>query len=369
MKKCLIPFLLLFGFFIFRCSNDDDKFVDLAGLRRSGDNWHVVQLDTLCCGVHTKLSSDKWLMYFLHWRPLTEEKNTLSLEYAQKYLLNFWGPNMPFTLDGEAGETMVAGHPAYFVNATFRDTLVRTRFIVWNCPETQRQFVGDCNINLIKKTPEPLLELQSAITSTISCHGQARDHDVPLLNQKYQSDKYHLSLWIPENWHTSEYQSNRWFPDGLTPTNGTLWTLLTDSKKYIDTMWSMFKKEISTGTFEEFIGRLKNKRYIYDDVQYRMENIEVESYTEKKDYLVGDGHYILGSTMNVDGKEYEDSESFRFRAFLWLRDKKTYFMMASLLSREQVWDQPVDLSPSDDVFRRFVKQEVLPNIKLFKGDY
>ena len=100
--------------------------------------------------------------------------------------------------------------------------------------------------------------------------------------------------------------------------------------------------------------------YTTDPYEFRYKSLE-----EKPSLY---GHYTLGSTMNVDGKEYEDSESFRFRAFLWLRDKKTYFMMASLLSREEVWGQPVDLSPTDEVFHRFVKQEVLPNIKLFNGD-
>jgi hypothetical protein len=66
----------------------------LEGLRSSGDDWTVKQ-DTLPDGGIIRLHHDKWLMYFVHWRPLTEERKELSAKYVRNLMLNVHRMELP----------------------------------------------------------------------------------------------------------------------------------------------------------------------------------------------------------------------------------------------------------------------------------
>ncbi|MGB2804053.1 MAG: hypothetical protein WBD64_04050 [Candidatus Zixiibacteriota bacterium] len=345
------------------CARTSRELIDLEGLRSSGDD-RTVRQDTLPDGGVIRLHHDKWLMYFLHWRPLTEERKGLSAEYVRNLMLNFWGPNMPFTLSESVGEMEVAGHRAYSVDGTIYDGAIKSRFIVWNCPETKRQLIADCNINVGKGTSPELLELQNDITLSVSCHGAANVQKHPGLNQLYVSKMFNLSFRTPETWRTEEYWDSGWYPSGMTPTNGTLWTLLTDSEKYVELRWENKRSELSTGLFNRFIERIESDSVV-SGTTLRITDIKLRGTIAKKECIVGHGNFKY----NLRAGDREEIKPFRFSAFLWNRGEKTYFLLAGMISLQQFWGISPNLSPTDETFNRFVQDEVLANTRVFDKEF
>jgi len=358
----LVP-LLLISLLLNRCSRSPEEPIDLEAFRTSGDDW-VVRQDTLPNGGILRLHHDKWLMYFVHWRPLTEEKEELSTEYVRNLMLNFWGPDMPFTLSEDVGEIEVAGHKAYSVDGTIYQGAIKSRFIVWNCPETKRQLIADCNINVGKGTPLELFELQNDITLSMSCHGTANVHKHPLLNHHYVSQMYNLSFRTPENWRTHEYSDHEWFPNGMTPTDGTLWTLLTDSEKYIELRWYNKTSHISPELFNQFVAEVESDSVV-SKTTLRIKDIQVRERIAKNECIIGDGKFVF----DLRAGERQVTKSFRFRAFLWNRAERTYFLLAGMATLEEFWGIPVDLSPTDETFNKFMHDEVLANTRVFEREY
>lgn len=303
---------------------------------------------------------DKWLMYFVHWRPLTEEREQLSSEYVRNLMLNFWGPNMPFTLSENVGEMEVAAHRAYSVDGTIYEGAIKSRFIVWNCPETKRQLIADCNINVGKGTSPELLELQNDITLSVSCHGTANVQKHPMLNHLYLSKMYNLSFRTPESWRTSEYWDSERYPNGMTPTNGTLWTLLTDSDKYVELRWTNRRSELSTGLFNQFVAQIESDSVV-SGTALRITDIKIRGMVAREECIIGHGNF----SYNIRAGDREITKPFRFRAFLWTRGQKTYFLVAGMASLEEFWGISIDLSPTDETFNRFIQDEVLANTRVF----
>jgi hypothetical protein len=346
------------------CTREPQDLIDLEGLRRTGNDWTLIRQDSLPDRGSVKLHQDKWLMYFLHWRPLTQEKEGISVEYVRNLMLSLWGPDMPFTLSENAGEMEVAGHKAYFVEGTIYEGAIKTKFIVWNCPETKRQFIADCNINVRRGTPQKLLDIQEEITLSVECHGRENALRDSSLTKRFVSEKYNLSFWTPENWRTHDYNDKEWFPEGLTDTNGTVWTLLTDSEKYVELRWNAEKKEVSQELFKQYIEQIEGDSVV-TKVTLKLINFSLEGIQAKEDYLVGEG--MFDYNLRANGREI--TKPFRFKAFLWNNRNKTYFLLASMVSLQEVWNIPVDLSPTDETFDRYVRDEVLTNVKVFNKEY
>ena len=368
MKKAFssVPVLIFLMICLFStsCGRNSQEPIDLKGLRSSGDDWKVVEQDTLPDGGSIKLHQDKWLMYFLHWRPLTEEKEGVSIEYARNLMLSFWGEDMPFTLTENFGEIEIAGHKAYFVDGTIYEGAIHSRFIVWNCPETKRQLIADCNINVRRGTPEELLDLQEEISSTVCCHGQPDSVKYPLLKSKFTSEKYNLSFYIPENWRTHEFTDQEWFPGGLNRINGSFWTLMTDSEKYVELRWVNKKGEISEELFSEYITKI-GMDSVVSQVTSKIDSCKVESITAKPGYFTGEGRFEY----RLRAGDRQVSKPFRFKALLWNNHGKTYFLLASMVSLQEFWNKEIDLSPTDEIFEKFVQDEVLANTGVFNKEY
>lgn len=366
MRK-LVSFLLCFGLFLAFSSpiphkEKIGKLIDIKRLRRGGDDWKVIHENTGPDGGSIKLFQDKWLMYFLHWRPLTQDKENLSIEYVKKLMLSFWGSNMPFTLSRKGGEMEIAGHKAFYMDGTIYEGMIHSKFIVWNCPETKRQFIADCNINVRRGTPEELLALQEKISQTIACHSGVKGKDFPSLKQKYANEKYEISFSTPYNWHTDDYSPYEWFPEGMSCEMGSLWTLLTDSEKYVEIIWNSKKKEISRDLFIEYIRRILGSQFKTENgTNWKVLDITIEHIELKDDYAVGDGsfYFYLKREMNEGIKPYV------FKALLWEDDDTTYFLLASLAALEKFWGRPVDLSPKRETLDFYFWNKVVPNVKVF----
>lgn len=341
---------------------DVSNAVDVARLSRQGENWKIIDQRGNLQEGSISLHHSKWLMYFLHWRPLGEEKREVSLEDARKLLLSFWGPNMPFTLTGNEGQLTVAGHPACFVEGTIYNGSVRTVFIVWNCPQTGRQFIADTNINQARETPIAFLDLQRQIALTTCCHGQTVGGDNPLLTQEVKSDKFNLSFRIPQDWRTREFPNPKWFPTGMTPTNGTLWTLLTTSEKHIELAWSQSDRAITRELMEFSLNKLRQTPIQLEGLALNIKEIQLEEVRLEGGRLIGSGVYTYAA--QVGGKEYKIP--YVFRAYLWENGPRTYFLLASMAALKEMWQIPNDLTPSSEVFDRFVRDEVLPAVAVWE---
>jgi len=332
-------------------SNGAPVLVDLDGLRAGGDDWIVVGRENGPGDRETiKLFQDKWHMYFLHWRPLTPASSALTAAYAEHLLLNFWGDDMPFELLGGAQETEVAGHPARLVDGTIYDNRIRTRFLIWNCPETGRQLVADCNINRARGTSEAMLERQYEITDTLSCHGQEPAQTHPSWSV-VRFDQYRISFAIPPTWRASVFSAREWFPEGPTMTNGTLWTLPADSQKFIYLTRTTADGSLSASEIKQQIRRAEGVDYLLDErTTATLESIVIHGVEHKKTALA----LPLEVTFLVLSQEQQSREVFRSRAIAWQADGSTYLLIAGVVAIDQVWHRPTDLTPTDEEVDDFV---------------
>jgi nitroreductase len=361
MFKFIFCFLFIFLIIInIPGSAGIEDYVDLEGLTKSGDGWQVTGGRINEESGYIKLHQDKWLMYFLHWRPLTEEKKNLSIEYVRDLMLNFWGHAINFELNNIEGETEICGHKGFFTEGTFGKGAIYTRFIVWNCPRTNRQFIADCNINLRRGTSRELLEVQKSITQTICCHRGGTPESIPGLDKKYQSTRWNLSFYIPENWRTADFTDEEWFPQGMSKDNGSLWTLLTDSEKDIELLWEDTDKDISNQLFDRFLKKIIAYSASAADSS-EITDLELTSFQEKDCYCLGKGIYKLKKNMRGFYPIYD----YGFRGVLWKKENRAYFAFASLIHLKEFWQRADELTPSDATFENFLWKEVIPSIKVF----
>ena len=214
-----------------------------------------------------------------------------------------------------------------------------------------------------------LLELQYEIMGTISCHGKGVTNTNPILTQPYESKQFNLSFFIPENWRTNVYSNKTWFPEGQTETNGTLWTLMTDSEKFIDLFWKEDRQKANEDAFREFLRQFEKTSYEWNNIHYELKGLETKGILAEKGYFVGEGVYQFHSSMKVEGQERTSIEPYVFKAFLWTKGQRTYLLVASMISRQFLWGRPTDLSPTSGVFERYVRKEVLPRILVFNKIY
>lgn len=118
-------FLILFS--IPSVAEETPAWLDLDGLCAAGDDWQVVTCDQSAGAETVYLYQDRWAMYFLHWRPLDETNRDITADYMNKLMVNFWGENMPFDLDGEGGEITVTGHKGRYLDGSSSPTATSTR--------------------------------------------------------------------------------------------------------------------------------------------------------------------------------------------------------------------------------------------------
>jgi hypothetical protein len=336
------------------------QLVDLERLRTSGEDWEVVSVEQGPGAGMLRLHQDWWLMYFLHWRPLTEDSPELTVEYVRNLLVSFWGPGMPFTLTGREGQLTIGGHRALFVEATIYDGAVHTRFIVWNCPESGRQMIADTNVNRRTGTPVELLDLQREVTKTVCCHGQAQHYRLAALPQHFAADSYSLSFDLPRSWRAQMYLDPDWYPDGPTPTAGSVWALPTDSDKRIDLAWRTDPREPSPGVLAEYLELLRRPLPVADGCDASIGNIQLREVTETADRVVAAGHLELGYRSD----ERDVVRPYRFQSYLWHDGGRVFLATASMVALERFWEQDVDLVPTDEVFETFVCRRVWPALRL-----
>ncbi len=329
--------------------------IDLEKLQNSGDDWDTQQEQLGAGSGRIVLKHDQWLMYFLHWRPLSEISDELSARYVEHRLLNFWGDSMPFELTGNGGPTEVRGHQAYFADGSIYNNAIKTRFIIWNCEHSGRQFTADCNINLSLGTNPDYLEIQDQMTRTICCHNGCDQPPVEGLEGRYVTEDWNLSFLRPSNWATSEYKDKNWFPDGAASTNGTLWTLLTDSEKRIDLSWRESGEVPSPELMRTML------RELAVDTTTVSNTLAIGGYRLDTTYFAGDLLVARGTLWLHDSRgDQAFTDRHSLMATLWTEGGRTFLLLASMIQNSSIWGRSVDLTPTDATVESFVKDVVYP---------
>lgn len=369
-NKYLFPLLLVFLLILSACNNGRNiSVVDFESLSESG-NWKVIKQDSTEYTGQIKLKAEKMLMHFLHWWPLNENNNEISTEHTKDLLLNLWG--MQFDLTGVEGETKINGHQAFFVEGNLRN-VVKTRFIVWNCPQSNRQFLSDCNINISLSTPQHLLNLQvNDITNSVCCHKTEDPVQNPKLPQHINYEDQNITLDLPESWRSSLFfvstDSNEkgpgYYANGVTEKEGAIWSLVTDTQKEINLTWKKSSAQISEDNFQKALSNVFNDTIIImqDTLKYRFYCADTNSQNIKVNerYIENSGSFDL--ITDIESYAPIDTSHYQYKAFIWKNNETEYFLFASMVAYNNMWGIPFDLAPTELQFNNFVRDEVLKNI-------
>jgi hypothetical protein len=357
VSAAVLILLALQGFGCGPSGKDIPPGIDPARLALPGEDWEVLREEADAAGGSIRLHLDQWLMYFTHWRPLDEERSNLTPESARNTLLTFWG-NMPFTLTGEEGEMEVSGHPARYVEAKLRET-VHTRFIIWNCPESGRQLIADTNINIRMGTPAALLDLQREMALSTSCHGETIPYRDEFPGAVTEFPKFGLAFPVPENWRSREYPDPVRYPDGSTPSSGSLWTLPTDSRKMVERHWREDGRPIDRALMNEYLSLTATSSTTATGTVLSVGAPRIDRYHASSGYLEASGGFDMG--FRAEGQEWTDP--YRFHAFLWRKGGQVHILVASIIAIRDMWGIPNDLGPSPERLQQFLEEQVCPSLE------
>ena len=224
----------------------------------------------------------KWLMYLIHWGPIQVEE--ITVDYVKERMLNMWG--VPFEFSGKEGKTQMAGHDAIWVEAYGTNKMFYSRYIIWNCPQSGREFIADTNYNIRAKTPEDDFETEMRSARTVQCHPEAQTEHFPDLTNRFESEKYGFSFSYPERWFMFDSPFYVPFPeyDGIRNKEmGSLLALCSDRAVRVTLKWAQMDEsqdeEQVMGIQQKLMESLINEIKSYPDVEsiqnYGMENFTV----------------------------------------------------------------------------------------------
>jgi hypothetical protein len=159
---------------------------DISGAYEEGSIWVI----------HRKM-----IYYLIHWGPI--ETDEITPEYVRERIPKIW-PSEGIEVQATRPMT-VAGHPAVYAEAVAASRFYSPQYLIWNCPESGRQFIADMNYNTSYRTPVSELQAQiDATTSTLACHTGAPVRPMPGLVARYESRRFGLAFSHPLRWYAFE---------------------------------------------------------------------------------------------------------------------------------------------------------------------
>jgi hypothetical protein len=172
-----------------------------ADLPQEGYSWEESDIQGDTAEGSVSVTGTKIIYYFIHWGPIEVEE--ITPEYVRERIPKLW-PSEGLVVN-EVKPTTVAGHPAFYASATPQRQFYNPNFIIWNCPESGRQFIADMNYNTRYLTPRSELEAQIAVTTkTLACHKGAPTTDAPGLVVTYNEPRFNISFKHPLHWYVLE---------------------------------------------------------------------------------------------------------------------------------------------------------------------
>ncbi len=285
--------VLLLSFLLLTAQQQPQKVEDLislikeksgldVGLEDTGWQWRDEETKGNEEKGETTFADAKWLMYLIHWGPIQVEE--ITVDYVKERMLKMWG--VPFEFSGKEGKTKMAGHDAVWVEAYGTNKMFYSRYIIWNCPQSGREFIADTNYNIRAKTPEDDFETEMRSARTVQCHPEARAEHFPDLTNRFESEKYGLSFSYPERWFMFDSPFYVPFPEYNGIRNkkmGSLLGLCSDRAVKVTLKWSLLdesqQEEQVMGIQQKLMESLINEIKSYPDVKeilnYGMENFTV----------------------------------------------------------------------------------------------
>ena len=86
-----------------------------------------------------RVEHNRVIYYFVHWGPI--ESPEITEAYVRQRIPKIWpGEGLEVR---KVEPATVAGHPALYAEAMPKRTFYRAFFLIWNCPQTGRQFIAD----------------------------------------------------------------------------------------------------------------------------------------------------------------------------------------------------------------------------------
>ncbi|MBU8934658.1 MAG: hypothetical protein KOO62_11730 [candidate division Zixibacteria bacterium] len=147
------------------------------------------------------VNTTKVIYYFLHWGPI--EVPEITEDYVRERIPKIWPGEGLKVLS--VNDTIVAGHPAYFAEVMPQRDFYRAFFLIWNCPESGRQFITDMNYNVRYHTPRAELEAEFATTyHTLACHPGAKTKELPDHVVRFDSRRFGIRFDHPLHWFVFE---------------------------------------------------------------------------------------------------------------------------------------------------------------------
>ncbi|MFH1842180.1 MAG: hypothetical protein ABIF77_03155, partial [bacterium] len=160
-------------------------------------------------------------------------------------------------------------------------------------------------------------------------------------------------------WHTDEFPSRNYYPDGLSGTDGSLWTLTTDSGKHLELHWREDSRAVSAELLTEYLGSLTTETAIPDSLVTWSDSLHLDKTWQEDQRIVAEGSFRYHT--RAGGQD--DNESFRFRAFLWREGEQVKLLLAGLVAIQDIWGAFKDLTPTPETFERFVAEQAWPAIR------
>jgi len=305
-------------------------------------------------------SDTKWLMYLIHWGPVQVPE--ITIDYVKDRMLKMWG--VPFEFSGKEGKTEMAGHEAAWVEAYGTNKSFYTRFIIWNCPESGREFIADTNYNLQAQTPEEDFETEMRSARTVRCHENAPSRSFPDLIKKIEPRGCGLSFFIPDRWFMFDSPYYVPFPqyEGVrNEKTGSLLGLCSDQNISVTLKWypadDLPEEEQVMGIQQEarrlLFEETKSQKHIENFQNHGMESFTIEGIRVSR--IWGD----------CDFKTLEDKNANDFytgkgiyQAARWNLAKAKKKIVVILLARQYKYGTSVS-SPSRHAHDRFIKQLII----------
>lgn len=302
----------------------------------------------------------KWLMYLIHWGPIQVEE--ITIDYVKERMLKMWG--VPFEFSGKQGRTKMAGHDAVWVEAYGTNKMFYSRYIIWNCPQSGREFIADTNYNIRARTPKDDFETEMRSAKTIQCHPEAQIEHFPDLTNRFESEKCGFSFYYPERWFMFDSPFYVPFPeyDGIRNREmGSLLGLCSDRGIKVTLKWAQEdesqQEEQVMGIQQQLMESLINEIKSYTDVEdiqnYGMENFTVN---DKKITRIWGACQFKGPD-NENERQFFTGKGV-YQVAQWNQEKKKIMV---ILTTKQYRYGPAVSSPARSFHDEFLK-DFIPRI-------
>lgn len=298
---------------------------------------------------HTKI-----IYFFIHWGSIEVEE--ITPEFVRERIPKLWPSEGLKVTDVKA--TTVAGHPAIYADAVPQRQFYSPHFLIWNCRETNRQFIADMNYNIQYRTPEAELKAQiETVSKTLACHPGAPTSDIPGHVAGYDNERFGISFKHPLRWYVNENPysvANPAYKGYRDKSVGSILAWLKDRRVNFTFIWEQQKEKSGEDT-ETMGGSLEAIRAAMAKLQ---ETDWVKGYSPVAYETIEIGNYKILKFLSTVDKKTPEKPNLNFiptaRAQVMVIDsKESNRRLYVLISIDYHSVDGVSYPPDRDIFDRW----------------